>query len=167
MAMSSFQGQKAPHRVPHQRQTRYQLMIVLEQRQRDIRSASRELLDRAGVHGSVVQALENERRLAELGSERIVPQAVFKERKIERLLFAGAVVKERQRSAAAPLYDPLRRQEVMSRLGEHDGGRHQHQPIDALAKPRRGQDGERAAETRPNQHSWRLTAARKRLIELI
>ena len=57
-----------------------------------------------------MHALEHERRLAELGSERIVPQAVLIERKFERLLLAGAVVEERQRSLPAPFCNPFGRQ---------------------------------------------------------
>ena len=52
-------------------------------------------------------------------------------------------------------------------LGEHDRRRHQHQPADARVEPLGGQDRKRTAETRPNQHRWRLTTTRKRLIDLI
>ena len=64
-------------------------------------------------------------------------------------------MEERQRAAAAPFLDALRRQQVMSGLREHDGRREQHQPIDEPRVRRRREDRERAAKARSDQRRGR------------
>ena len=120
--------------LPHLGQACDELVIVVQQGQRHVRPTARKRFDRPRVHRAILQALKYERRLDEPGVERIVPQAVLVEREIERPLLAVGVVEERERPFAAPLLDPLRRQQMMAGLGEHDRRRQQHQPVDALAK---------------------------------
>ena len=60
-------------------------------------------------------------------------QAVLVELVIQQPLGIVRVMKERQRAAPTPFLDALRRQQMMSRLREHDGRRHQHQAIHARA----------------------------------
>ena len=68
--VSIDQPQKRLDVRPDPRQARNQLMIVVEQRQRDVRSRAGELLDRPRIDRSVAQTLEDQRRLRERRVER-------------------------------------------------------------------------------------------------
>src|SRR2546422_4046724 len=82
------------------------------------------------VDRRVAQTLKDERRLLNDSIEGVVTQAVFVERHVQQPLLAVRVVEERQGAAALPLLDALWRQQMMSRLGEHDRRREQHHAID-------------------------------------
>src|SRR5437762_8184858 len=72
------------HVVPHPRQAGDQLMVVVEKRQRHVRPGACELLYCLIRHRPIVQSLEDERRLREGGTERIVLERVLVEREVER-----------------------------------------------------------------------------------
>ena len=154
------------HALPHLWQACDELVIIIQQGQGHVRPPARERFDRPRVHRAILQSLKYERRLDEPGAECIVPQAVFVESEIERPLLSEGVMEERERPFPLPLLHPLRRQEMMSRLREHHGRRHEHQPVDALAKLSSGKDRQRAAKTRADERNRRVAAPADRLVEL-
>jgi hypothetical protein len=85
-------------------------MIVVEERQRYVRPRSNERFDRAVIDGRIAESLEDKCRLREGRVERVVAQAVLLELNVERSLFVIRVMKERERTAAAPFLDAFGRQ---------------------------------------------------------
>src|SRR5262249_22606892 len=105
-------------------------MIVVEQRERDVRPRPRELLDAPEIDERVAQTLEDQRRLRDGRLEGVVPETILVERDVEQPFLALRVVKEREGAFAAPFVDALGRQHVTAGLSERDGGREEHESID-------------------------------------
>src|SRR2546428_5233399 len=108
------------------------------------------------VDRRVAQTLKDERRLLNDSIEGVVTQAVFVERHVQQPLLAVRVVEERQGAAALPLLDALWRQQMMSRLGEHDRPREQHHAIDPPRELLRRENPERAAEAGSDPRDWSI-----------
>src|SRR5258708_5109332 len=122
-------------------------MIIVQQRQRDVRARAREAFDRPRIDGLIPASLKNNRRLREDRVERIVPKTVFVELDMQGPLGVVGVVEERKRAQAPPFFDTPGRQEMMSFLREHYRRREEDQPIDAGAETLGREDGDGAAQT--------------------
>src|SRR5439155_2580163 len=110
---SSLNLQKCRYAFPDAGQARDQLVIVLEQRQPDVRPCCRERFDGPRIDRCVLPALEDQRRLRKYRVEGIVPETVLIEGNVQHPLGVFGVMEERQPAVVPPLGDSVRREEMV------------------------------------------------------
>src|SRR5262249_24634068 len=99
----SRQTKERRNAAPDSRQAGRQLMVIVEQRQLEVRLVGCVALDIPIVECFISKPLEDERRLLEQDTEGVVLQAVLVERVVEKPRHAIAEVKHLERAGGAPL----------------------------------------------------------------
>src|SRR5215471_4940194 len=127
----SLDAQKGLHLTPDARQARDELMVVVEQREPDIRTRGRKPLDVAGIDQHVPPSLKYQRRLREECTKGVVLQGVLVEGVRQHAFVAVPVVEELILLALFPDLNLIALQQVMLGIAEPDGRSEQDELVDA------------------------------------
>src|SRR5262249_36131074 len=124
--LSRLQLQKPFDTIPDEIQAPEQLVIVVDQRKRDVRPPVCKSFNVPKIDQRVAKTLKDERRRQGFRLQGIVAHQVFVKREAQKALFTVAVVKKWHRALPAPLFDLPGRQKMVAGPGKHHSGRQKY-----------------------------------------